>query len=360
MLVIWARARMKRTIMGSCLQRSTRSENELPPNDSAHFFRTIPHVNMRGSQAELTQDFLKTGIEILGINPASSLKSILEIYRHNFKYSPSRCAFIYLHLIGHPLIPDEFGPKHLLWTLYFLLTYGTERRLCCIFKADRKTIRKYTWPTISAIATLAEDYVSCTDVECHRFGLHLTGILTLELVSRTKIRWDKRLIGDDGRPAKVTVDGTDFETIEYSPFNPGRRSHKFNHAGLRYEVAISIAKCFIVHINGPFICGEWPDIRIARTCLHEMLEPDEYYLADSGYRCGRGPAITREALPPHQRSTFDRLMARHEIINRRFKEFAILGSRFRHEEEKHGDVFRCVAVLVQFDLEEGNVPFDVL
>lgn len=185
-------------------------------------------------------------------------------------------------------------------------------------------------------------------------------IIILEFVSRTKICWENRLIGDNGRAAKVTVDGTDFETVEYNPFNPGRRSHKFNHAGLRYEVAISIAKCYIVHINGPFICGAWPDIRIARTCLHEMLEPNEYYLADSGYRCGRGPAITRDKLPPHRRSTFDRLMARHEIINRRFKEFAILGSRFRHEEEKHGDVFRCVAVLVQFDLAEGHVPFDVM
>lgn len=185
-------------------------------------------------------------------------------------------------------------------------------------------------------------------------------IIILELVSRTKICWENRLIGDNGRAAKVTVDGTDFETVEYNPFNPGRRSHKFNHAGLRYEVAISIAKCYIVHINGPFICGAWPDIRIARTCLHEMLEPNEYYLADSGYRCGRGPALTRDSLPPHRRSTFDRLMARHEIINRRFKEFAILGRRFRHEEEKHGDVFRCVAVLVQFDLAEGHVPFDVM
>ena len=175
----------------------------------------------------------------------------------------------------------------------------------------------------------------------------------------SKIRWENRLLRDGRRAAKVTVDGTDFLTVEYQPFNPGRKSHKFNGPGLRYEVAISISNCYIVHINGPFLCGEWPDIRIARSWLHSRLRPNEYYLADKGYRCGNGPAMMRNSLPPHRRATFDSLMARHETINRRFKEFAILGSRYRHEEEKHGEIFRCVAVLVQIDIEFGNLSFEV-
>ena len=167
------------------------------------------------------------------------------------------------------------------------------------------------------------------------------------------------MLGDSGQAAKVTVDGTDFETVEYVPFNPGRRSHKLNRPGLRYEVAISIATCYIVHVNGPFLCGEWPDLRIARSWLHSRLGRNEYNLADAGYRCGNGPAITRNALPPHRRATFDTLMARHETINRRFKEFAILGTKYRHEEEKHGEIFRCIAVLVQIDLAHGNLGFQV-
>lgn len=167
------------------------------------------------------------------------------------------------------------------------------------------------------------------------------------------------MIGDNGRAAKVTVDGTDFETVEYSPFNPGRHSHKFNGPGLRYEIAISVATCYIVHFNGPFLCGEWTDLRIARNLLHSRLSSDEYYLADKGYRCGTGPAIMRTALPPHRRQTFDKLMARHETINRRFKEFAILGTRYRHEEEKHVYVFRCIAVLIQIDIESGHNTFRV-
>jgi len=116
---------------------------------------------MNNPEVQLTRCFLKTGIEILGVNPASSnMTTVLDAFKYNFKYSPSRCAFIYIRLLGNPLLPDEYQPKHLLWTIYFLLTYGTERRLCHILRADRKTIRKYTWSTIAAIASLEDDYVS--------------------------------------------------------------------------------------------------------------------------------------------------------------------------------------------------------
>jgi len=167
------------------------------------------------------------------------------------------------------------------------------------------------------------------------------------------------MLGDNGKAAKVTVDGTDFETVEYQPFNPGRMSHKLRRPGLRYEVALSIARCYIVSINGPFLCGEWSDLRIARSHLHHLLGPREYYLADAGYRSGNGPAVQRNGLPVRRRGMFKKLMARHETINRRFKEFRILGTRFRHEEDKHGEVFRCIAVLVQIDIVRGNNIFNI-
>lgn len=174
-----------------------------------------------------------------------------------------------------------------------------------------------------------------------------------------QIRWENRLIGDNGRAAKVTVDGTDFHTVEYTPFNPGRRSHKFNGPGLRYEVALSISNCYIVHINGPFLCGTWTDLGISREWLNTRLRPNEYYLADKGYRFHPSPAIMCDDLPRERRAEFRTLMARHETINRRFKEFAVLGSRYRHEEQKHGEIFRCIAVLVQIDIEHGNLSFEV-
>ena len=75
-------------------------------------------------------------------------------------------------------------------------------------------------------------------------------------------------MGDTGRPTKITVDGTDFRTNEGQPFEPGRKSHKFNGPALRYEVALSIATGYIVHINGPFSAGHWQDLCVARNWLH--------------------------------------------------------------------------------------------
>ena len=109
---------------------------------------------------KLTRDFLTAGTTILGLDPRSKVTTLIELFRSNFKYSPSRCAFLFLRIVHNPVLPDAYEPKHLLWTLNFLLTYATERRMCCFLRADRKTIRKYTWPTIAALASLSQQYVS--------------------------------------------------------------------------------------------------------------------------------------------------------------------------------------------------------
>ena len=93
------------------------------------------------------------------------------------------------------------------------------------------------------------------------------------------MRWNKRLLNDRGQRAKVSVDGTDFRTYELlteGEFDLGRFTPKFNGAGLRYEIAISISKCDIVHVNGPFKCGNHPDLSIARYLLHKKLLPGEF------------------------------------------------------------------------------------
>jgi len=44
--------------------------------------------------------------------------------------------------------------------------------------------------------------------------------------------------------------------------------------------------------------------------------------------------------------------ARHETINRRFKQWTILGSRYRHALDKHGFVFRAIAAIIHFMMME--------
>ena len=108
-------------------------------------------------------------------------------------------------------------------------------------------------------------------------------------------------------------------------------------------------------MNGPFKCGEWSDLRIARSLLHKKLRPNEFYIADSGYRDTFGPAVLVEELRTRNERAWGKIIrARHETINRRYKEYKILGDIYRHSEHTHGAVFRAISVLVQKNLLRGN------
>ena len=67
------------------------------------------------------------------------------------------------------------------------------------------------------------------------------------------------------------------------PFSTEWYSHKFKGAGLCYEVGICIQTGDIVWFNGPFPCGEWPDLKIFRSKLKGKLPPGELVEADQGY-----------------------------------------------------------------------------
>lgn len=56
----------------------------------------------------------------------------------------------------------------------------------------------------------------------------------------------------------------------------------------------------------------------------------------------------------YDKARMKRIRGRHETINRRFKEWGILGQKYRHCEEMHAYVFRCIAVLVQVDINCGQ------
>lgn len=54
-----------------------------------------------------------------------------------------------------------------------------------------------------------------------------------------------------------------------------------------------------------------------------------------------------------------RIMARHETVNRRIKQFRALGQKFRHDRQKHPMVFHAVINLTQLMLENGEPLFTV-
>ena len=51
--------------------------------------------------------------------------------------------------------------------------------------------------------------------------------------------------------------------------------------------------------------------------------------------------------------------ARHECANRLFKQFGILGQKFRHSRHKHMEVLLAVAAVVQNEIKDGRGTFQV-
>ncbi len=82
---------------------------------------------------------------------------------------------------------------------------------------------------------------------------------------------------------RVSLDGTDILIEEPQPFNKKWFSHKFNKAGVRYEIGISIVGGDAVWASGGMPCGEWTDLKIAMD-LYVGFAGNEITLADKGYR----------------------------------------------------------------------------
>lgn len=148
----------------------------------------------------------------------------------------------------------------------------------------------------------------------------------------------------------MTVDGTDFIIMEQHPFDPIWFSHKFKHAALRYEIAISIFSGEIVWVNGPFPAGPFKDDTIAGLPdgLEAHMMPYETYLADKGYR-----NCLRSIVAPFT----GKLRARHETVNGMFKEFGALRNMFRHKLIKHSKVAFAIFNIIQLRIKYES-PLD--
>ena len=52
------------------------------------------------------------------------------------------------------LIPVDFSPKHMLWTLAFIKLYESEAVLAAICRCDEKTFRKWVWKGVDVLGEL--------------------------------------------------------------------------------------------------------------------------------------------------------------------------------------------------------------
>lgn len=149
----------------------------------------------------------------------------------------------------------------------------------------------------------------------------------------------------------VSLDGVDCRIEEPQPFNKKWFSHKFKAAGIRYEIGISIVEAEIVWASGGFPCGEWPDIKIAMD-LYVSFAQNETTLADKGYR-------QKQYFKQPSNKAEKKVLARHETLNGRLKEFAILSHRFRNALHKHPPVFHAIINVIQASIMNGEKLFEL-
>eukprot|EP00171_Calliarthron_tuberculosum_P021836 IDg21836t1 len=114
--------------------------------------------------------------------------------------------------------------------------------------------------------------------------------------------WANRFYGG-ASGVYVVVDGTDCPVREPQVFDRCMYSHKFKHAGLRYEVASRIWSGMILCTNGPFKCGEVSDLSIFQRGMKSTLLAGESVIADKGYpdaRCIKPPGGGHSATRTHK------------------------------------------------------------
>jgi hypothetical protein len=151
----------------------------------------------------------------------------------------------------------------------------------------------------------------------------------------------------------------DFLINEPRPLDRAFFSHKFKHAGLRYEIGLSFSGK-IIWVNGGVPCGSTPDLTLARTAFTGMLGPGEKAMADKGYRDGHGDdsKFVTPIENPYDAElrafnrSHKRYMARHETVNKRVKQFFVLRHQYRHDLLRHRDCFNAVINVTCICLEK--------
>lgn len=172
----------------------------------------------------------------------------------------------------------------------------------------------------------------------------------------SQIVWEKRHDGSvRGQTCFVSLDGIDISILEPKPFETRWYSHKLHGPGLRYEIGLNIRTGDIVWSFGGYPCGTYPDLSLAREAFVLALSDNEKAMGDKGYK---DPLFVT---PTHNNSVqHKRIMARHETVNKKLRQFRILKYAFRHERQTHPMVFAAVANLTQLNIENGEPLYSVL
>jgi hypothetical protein len=184
------------------------------------------------------------------------------------------------------------------------------------------------------------------------------GYVQFFLYISIQIDFGKRFKGSHPQATSFTsIDGTDCPIHEPTPFDPKWYSHKINGPGVRYEIALCIKSGEIVWAFGGLPCGEYPDLKLARVRFTSELRAGEKAVADRTYR--DDTYFINPYNDPESAAIQKDIMARHETVNKRLKQFNALPNFIRHDIVKHKLCFYAVCNITQLMLLNGEPLYEL-
>ena len=100
--------------------------------------------------------FLTLGIKIARSmdSKKANVNAEINFFKRTYGVSPDVCGHSWEYLINYGVLSEKALPKHLLWALIMLNTYGTEIFLARLLETTEKTFRKWVWHVIDGISNL--------------------------------------------------------------------------------------------------------------------------------------------------------------------------------------------------------------
>ena len=81
-----------------------------------------------------------------------------------------------------------------------------------------------------------------------------------------------------------SADGTDCVICEVHHFSRAWYSSKHNGPGVRYEIAVSTTRRFLIRVHGPYSCSAYSELKIFHLKLKEILLLNKKFIADREYK----------------------------------------------------------------------------
>ena len=291
------------------------------------------------------EEMMRIGLRLRGytVKQLKNAKGKANVFRfkHHFGVSPVTAVWIYTDLqtttIADAKIKrGDLDLKYFLMGLFYLRKYPSEEDLSADFDYSKFWVRNKVWEKIKNMRALQYKVIVWEEhyQEGKRWVLSVDGIHC----------W----INEPSHP-------------EWSQ-DPAYYSHKYNKAGLDYELGISLVDNRLLWMVGPFPAGT-NGITVFREkgLLEELKKRKQSAIGDKGYNGEPEHCSTFNAHDNAGVRLFkSRALKRHENFNNLLKQNKILDSRFRHSFSRFRDAFEACCVLAQYRIQ-GEIPlYDIL